>query len=68
MLTGTDENWAVMPEMVRAARSCRGGNGRDGREPLDALHGVTIRNVTRRADPRLPCGQASAMPRAMQLS
>jgi transposase len=52
MLTGmTDEDWEIVLEVFRAARSRRGAKGRDDRKFLEALHDFTHHNITWRALP-----------------
>jgi transposase len=48
----TDAEWAIVVEAFRAARSRRGGRGRDDRKFLEALHYFTVHNITWRALPR----------------
>ncbi len=47
----TDEDWATVLEVFRAARSRRGDKGRDDRAFLEALHYFTLHNITWRALP-----------------
>ncbi len=47
----TERDRAVALEVFRAARSRRGGKGRDDRRFLEALHYFTVHNVTWRALP-----------------
>ena len=47
----TDENWAVVLEVLAAARSRRGDKGRNDRRFLEALHYFTLHNITWRALP-----------------
>ena len=52
MLTGmTEQNWTLVVEVFRAARSGRGDHGRDDRRFLEALHYFTVHNITWRALP-----------------
>jgi len=52
MLTGMTENdWTIVLDVFRAARSSRGGKGRDDRKFLEALHYFTVHNITWRALP-----------------
>jgi transposase len=48
----TDAEWEIVVEAFRAARSRRGGHGRDDRKFLEALHYFTVHNITGRALPR----------------
>jgi transposase len=48
----TDAEWEIVVEAFRAARSRRGGRGRDDRKFLEALHYFTVHNITWRALPR----------------
>jgi transposase len=47
----TDEDWATVLEVFRAARSRRGDKGRDDRKFLEALHYFSVHNITWRALP-----------------
>jgi transposase len=47
----TEQDWAVVLEVFRAARSRRGDKGRDDRRFLEALHDFTVHNITWRALP-----------------
>jgi transposase len=47
----TEQDWAVVLDVFRAARSRRGDKGRDDRRFLEALHYFTVHNVTWRALP-----------------
>ncbi len=47
----TEEDWALVLDAFRAARSRRGDKGRDDRRFLEALHYFTVNNVTWRALP-----------------
>jgi transposase len=47
----TDEDWATVLEVFRAARSRRGDKGRDDRTFLEALHYFSVHNITWRALP-----------------
>src|SRR5918994_3342432 len=47
----TDEDWATVLEVFRAARSRRGDKGRDDRTFLEALHDFAVHNITWRALP-----------------
>jgi transposase len=49
----TEEDWAVGLDVFHAARSRRGGKGRDDRRFLEALHYFAVHDVTWRA---LPAG------------
>ena len=52
MLTGMTENdWTIVLDVFRAARSRRGDKGRDDRKFLEALHYFTVQNITWRALP-----------------
>ena len=52
MLTGmTEQDWELVVEVFRAARSGRGDRGRDDRRFLEALHFFTVHNITWRALP-----------------
>ena len=52
MLTGmTEEDWTIVLDVFRAARSSRGDKGRDDRRLLEALHYFTVHNITWRALP-----------------
>jgi transposase len=48
----TDAEWEMVVEAFRAARSGRGGRGRDDRKFLEALHYFAVHNITWRALPR----------------
>jgi transposase len=48
----TDAEWEIVVEAFRAARSGRGGRGRDDRKFLEALHYFTVHNIPWRALPR----------------
>jgi transposase len=48
----TDAEWEIVVEAFRAARSRRGGRGRDDRKFLEALHYFTVHNITWRALPK----------------
>ena len=47
----TEQDWEVVLEVFRAARSRRGDKGRDDRRFLEALHYFTVHNITWRALP-----------------
>ena len=47
----TEQDWDVVLDVFRAARSRRGDKGRDDRRFLEALHYFTVHNVTWRALP-----------------
>ena len=47
----TEQDWEVVLEVFRAARSQRGDKGRNDRRFLEALHHFTVHNVTWRALP-----------------
>src|SRR4051812_16372397 len=47
----TDAEWEIVVEAFRAARSRRGGRGRDDRRVLEALHYFAVHNITWRALP-----------------
>jgi len=47
----TEQDWEVVLEVFRAARTRRGDKGRDDRRFLEALHYFTVHNVTWRALP-----------------
>jgi len=47
----TDEDWATVLEVFRAARSRRGDKGRDDRRFLEAIHYFAVHNITWRALP-----------------
>ena len=47
----TDEDWATVLEVFRAARSRRGDKGRDDRKFLEAIHYFAVHNITWRALP-----------------
>src|SRR5688500_12246010 len=47
----TDEDWATVLEVFRAARSRRGDKGRDDRKFLEAIHYFSVHNITWRALP-----------------
>jgi transposase len=47
----TEQDWDVVLEVFRAARTRRGDKGRDDRRFLEALHYFTVHNVTWRALP-----------------
>jgi transposase len=47
----TDEDWATVLEVFRAARSRRGDKGRDDRKFLEALHYFSVHTITWRALP-----------------
>ncbi len=49
----TDEDWATVLEVFRAARSRRGDKGRDDRKFLEALHSFSVHNITWRALPAM---------------
>ena len=48
----TDADWEIVVAAFQAARSRRGGRGRDDRKFLEALHYFTVHNITWRALPR----------------
>jgi transposase len=48
----TDAEWEIVVEAFQAARSRRGGRGRDDRKFLEALHYFAVHNITWRALPR----------------
>ena len=47
----TEEEWAIVLDVFRAARSSRGDKGRDDRKFLEALHYFTVHTITWRALP-----------------
>ena len=47
----TEEDWTIVLDVFRAARSRRGDKGRDDRNFLEALHYFTVHNITWRALP-----------------
>jgi transposase len=47
----TEEDWTIVLDVFRAARSSRGDKGRDDRKFLEALHYFTVHNITWRALP-----------------
>jgi len=47
----TDEDWATVLEVFRVCRSRRGGQGRNDRTFLEALHYFAVHNITWRALP-----------------
>ena len=47
----TEQDWDVVLDVFRAARSRRGDKGRDDRRFLEALHYFTVHNVAWRALP-----------------
>ena len=47
----TEQDWEVVLEAFRAARSRRGDRGRDDRRFLEAVHYFTVHNITWRALP-----------------
>ena len=47
----TEDDWAIVLEVFRAARSRPGDKGRDDRKFLEALHYFTVHNITWRALP-----------------
>jgi transposase len=47
----TEQDWEVVLEVFRAARTRRGDKGRNDRRFLQALHYFTVHNVTWRALP-----------------
>ena len=47
----TEQDWEVVLDVFRAARSRRGDKGRDDRRFLEALHYFAVHNVTWRALP-----------------
>ena len=47
----TEQDWEVVLDVFRAARSRRGDKGRDDRRFLEAVHYFTVHNVTWRALP-----------------
>ena len=47
----TEQDWEVVLDVFRAARSRRGDKGRDDRRFLEALHSFTVHNITWRALP-----------------
>ena len=47
----SDADWAIVVEAFRAAHSRRGDKGRDDRKFLEALHYLTVHNITWRALP-----------------
>ncbi len=49
----TDEDWATVLEVFRAARSRRGDKGRDDRTFLEAMHYFAVHNITWRALPAM---------------
>ena len=52
MLTGmSEQDWKLVVELFRAARSGRGDRGRNDRRFLEALHYFTVHNITWRALP-----------------
>jgi len=42
----TDDEWEIVLEVFQAARSRRGGQGRDDRRFLEVLHYFTVHNIT----------------------
>jgi len=42
----TDDEWEIVLEVFQAARSRRGGQGRDDRRLLEVLHYFTVHNIT----------------------
>ena len=49
----TDEDWATVLEVFRAARSRRGAKGRDDRKFLEAIHSFSVHTITWRALPAM---------------
>ena len=49
----TDEDWATVLEVFRAARSRRGAKGRDDRTFLEAIHSFSVDTITWRALPAM---------------
>src|ERR687894_154189 len=49
----TDEDWATVLEVFRAARSRRGAKGRDDRTFLEAIHSFSVHTITWRALPAM---------------
>ena len=47
----TEQDWEVVLDVFRAARSRRGDKGRDDRRFLEALHYFTVHKITWRALP-----------------
>src|SRR5919198_5712754 len=47
----TEEDWVIVLDVFRAARSSRGDKGRNDRKFLEALHYFTVHNITWRALP-----------------
>jgi transposase len=47
----TEDDWTIVLEVFRAARSRRGDKGRDDRRFLKALHYFAVHNITWRALP-----------------
>ena len=47
----TEQDWEVVLDVFRAARSRRGDKGRNDRRFLEALHYFTVHNITWRALP-----------------
>ncbi len=53
MLTGmTEDDWAIVLEVFDAAQSRSGEPGHDDRKFLEAVHYLTVHNLTWRALPR----------------
>jgi transposase len=52
LIERTDAEWEIVVEAFRAARSRRGGRGRDDREFLEAPRYFTVHDITWRALPR----------------
>ena len=51
LTTMTDEDWTIVLQVFRAARSRRGDKGRNDRKFLEALHYFVVHNITWRALP-----------------
>ena len=47
----TEQDWEVVLDVFRAARSRRGDKGRNDRRFLEAVHYFTVHNITWRALP-----------------
>ncbi len=47
----TEDDWTIVLEVFRAARSRRGDKGRDDRRFLEAIHYFAVHNITWRALP-----------------
>ena len=51
LTTMTEQDWTIVLQVFRAARSRRGDKGRNDRKFLEALHFFVVHNITWRALP-----------------